>query len=129
MAEPRLRLAALPGDFAVTQLPAGSAPPPWAMAGSFWNVSGTAEEVSVVCETAQVPPGTTSETGWALLKLQGPFAFELTGILAAVANPLRDAGVGIFAVSTFDTDYVLVKHAQLDDARAALRSAGHVVDG
>ncbi|UTA51115.1 ACT domain-containing protein [Deinococcus radiodurans] len=62
------------------------------------------------------------------MKLHGPFDFGLTGILASVLNPLRDAGVGIFALSTYDTDYVLVAQEQLDKAVAALRDAGHHVD-
>ena len=92
-------------------------------------VTRTPDELSLVCEESRVPPGTRHQGSWVALKLHGPFDFGLTGILAAVLEPLRDAGVGIFALSTFDTDYVLVAAEQLPEALAALRGAGHTVEG
>lgn len=65
--------------------------------------------------------------GWRALKLHGPFAFDAVGILAALLAPLAQAGIGIFAVSTFDTDYLLVKAADLPRAMATLQAAGHVL--
>jgi hypothetical protein len=70
-----------------------------------------------------------AEPGWRALKLRGPFPFSATGILASVLSPLAEAEVPIFAVSTFDTDYVLVPEARLEKAVAALRAAGHTVSG
>lgn len=72
-----------------------------------------------------VPPGARAESGWACLQLHGPFPFAMTGILAAILNPLAEAGIGIFAVSTFDTDYVLIQEARLQAADLALQQAGH----
>lgn len=80
-----------------------------------------------MCDQALVPPGVQHEAGWAALMVQGPLDFALTGVLAAIAVPLRDAAVSIFAISTYDTDYVLVPEARLDDAVSALRAAGHTV--
>ncbi|MDO4246361.1 MAG: ACT domain-containing protein, partial [Deinococcus sp.] len=91
----------------------------------WWSVTRTADELSVVCGAKQVPDNVQSSRGWAALKLHGPFDFGLTGVLASILDPLRDAGVGIFAVSTFDTDYVLVAHRDLPTALTALREAGH----
>ncbi|PNY81198.1 ACT domain-containing protein [Deinococcus koreensis] len=122
---PQLTLSVLPARFAVAQLPP-DAPLP-VLGGEFFSLTGTGGELSLVCEEAFVPTGAKCERGWTALKLHGPFEFTLTGILAAVLNPLRDAGVGIFALSTFDTDYVLVKSERLDDALSALRGAGHTV--
>lgn len=121
----QLTLSVLPGLFAVSQLSPG-APIPTPV-GEFWSLTRTEGEVSLVCEEALVPAGAKFEGGWVALKLHGPFDFTLTGILAAVLEPLRHAGVGIFALSTFDTDYVLVKVERLQDALAALRGAGHTV--
>ncbi|PTA68764.1 ACT domain-containing protein [Deinococcus arcticus] len=118
-------LSLLPGRYAVVQLPP-DAPLP-TLAGAFWSLTRTPDELSLVCAEDQVPPGATAADGWVALKLHGPFPFHLTGILAGVLGPLRDAGVGIFALSTFDTDYVLVKQAQQAGATAALRAAGHTV--
>lgn len=122
-----LTLSVLGGEYAVCQLPSDAAPPAWAFEGEFWSVTRAPGELSVVCAAANVPDGVKAEKGWAALRLHGPFEFTLTGILARVLNPLRDAGVGIFALSTFDTDYVLVSGARLGDAVSALRAAGHTV--
>ncbi|MBZ9713462.1 ACT domain-containing protein [Deinococcus multiflagellatus] len=118
-------LSVLPGRYAVVQLPPDAPLPP--LAGAFWSLTRTADELSLVCAEAEVPPGSTAADGWVAFKLHGPFPFHLTGILASVLNPLRDVEVGIFALSTFDTDYVLVKQAQQPEATAALRAAGHTV--
>lgn len=127
-----LTLRVVPGSYSVSQLPADEPIPEWADGEGFVSIGRTADELSLVCLTSRVPndhPGLTTEPGWACLELVGPFAFTLTGILAAVLQPLADEGVGIFAVSTFNTDYVLVKEANLATAVAALRSAGHTVTG
>ncbi|RJF71537.1 ACT domain-containing protein [Deinococcus cavernae] len=119
-----LTLSVLPGEYAVSRLYPGHPVPSWALQGEFWTVSRSADELSVVCLAALVPDGVQTQKGWAALKLHGPFEFTLTGVLASVLNPLKDAGIGIFAVSTFDTDYVLVAQGQLAQATAALREAG-----
>ncbi|MEA2380663.1 MAG: uncharacterized protein QOH72_634 [Solirubrobacteraceae bacterium] len=82
-----------------------------------------------MCAAARVPDGARAESGWRALGVDGPLDFALTGVLAAVAVPLAEAGVSIFAVSTYDTDYVLVRADRLPDAVAALRGAGHSVTG
>lgn len=124
---PRLTLSLLPGEYAVARLEPGAPPPGWAQDGELWAVVAAPGELSVVTLAGHVPDGTPAERGWAALQLHGPFAFGLTGILASVLNPLRDAGVGIFALSTFTTDYVLVQRRQLEAAVKALRQAGHTV--
>lgn len=95
--------------------------------GELWAVLRTPGELTVVCEASHVPAGAQAESGWMALALQGPFPFGATGVLAAVAVPLATAGIPIFALSTFDTDVVLVKRAQLDRALEALREAGHTL--
>jgi hypothetical protein len=79
----------------------------------------------VVCAEAEAPEGAKCERGWRVLQVAGPLEFSLTGVLAAIAMPLAIAGLSIFAISTFDTDYLLVKEEQLAKAVEALRSAGH----
>ena len=85
----------------------------------------TEDELSIVCEDSAIPPGVRAERGWALLKLHGPFALDEVGVLSSFARPLADANVSVFAVATFDTDYLLVKTDRLEAALAALASAGH----
>lgn len=122
-----LRLLVLDGRLAVCRLEPGAGIPAWASKGDFFSVTRTPEELSVVCPDEDVPADVRSEGGWRALKLEGPFEFTQVGVLASVTVPLAEAGVGIFAVSTFDTDYVLLKEDQLDPAVAALRGHGHEV--
>ena len=113
------------GEFAVCRLDAGQAVPAWALQAEFCSVTRTPAELSIVCPATAVPEGVRAEKGWALLELAGPFPFELTGVLESVLRPLAEAGVPIFALSTFDTDWLLVPGGKLAMAVQALRSAGH----
>ncbi|MEJ2789070.1 MULTISPECIES: ACT domain-containing protein [unclassified Pseudoxanthomonas] len=123
-----LALSLLPGRYAVAQLPADSALPAWWPSTGMRHAGWTDDELSLVCEEAHVPGNVRCQRGWRMFKLQGPFDFALTGILKAVLDPLAAAGIGIFALSTYDTDYVLVQAPRLDEALSALRDAGHRID-
>ena len=124
----KLALDLRPGEYTVVKLdPAAPAGPELLAAPGLVSVTRTADEVSVVCRSESAPEGVAAEAGWRLLTVRGPFEFSLTGILAALAGALAAAGVPIFALSTFDTDHLLVKQADLDRAIAALREAGHDV--
>jgi uncharacterized protein len=120
-------LRLLPGRYAICRLAADAAVPSWASGGDFSSVTRTPDELSVVCAEAGAPDGVKCERGWRILQVAGPLEFSLTGVLAAIAAPLASAGVSIFAISTFDTDYVLVKEDNLAEAAAALGTAGHRV--
>ena len=120
-----LRFTALPGSFAVLRLAPDAAVPAALLVPPFHSVTRTPAELSVVCPESAVPAGSRAETGWALLALAGPFPFEMVGVLSSVLAPLAAAGVSIFALSTFDTDYVLVKRERLAVAIDALTAAGH----
>ncbi len=96
------------------------------MRPAFFCVASTAEELSIVCDESRVSAATQAERGWVALKLQGPFPFTMTGVLSSFLSPLAEARIPIFAISTFDTDYVLIKREHLDQAIAALAAAGHV---
>lgn len=124
----RLTLLRVPGEFAVCQLALGAPVPAWATAGDFFSVTRTADELSVVCRAEAVPDGVTGERGWSGLRVAGAMPFTLVGVLASLTVPIADAGVGVFAVSTFDTDYLLVKSVEMPKAVAALRAAGHAVE-
>jgi uncharacterized protein len=123
-----LRLFVLDCKLAICRLGARDDVPQWANTGTFTSITRTGSELSIVCQEESVPEGVERQPGWRVLQVEGPLAFELTGILASIAQPLTAAGVSLFAVSTFDTDYVLVREAQLDAAVAALRAAGHRVN-
>ncbi len=123
----RFELTVLPGFLAIVRLAANEPLPSWATAGDFFSVTRTSDELSVVCLANQVPPGLAAETVWRALKVHGPFALSEIGVLAALAAALAHAKVSLFAISTFDTDYLLVSEKKLDAAIAALRAAGHSV--
>lgn len=105
--------------------PTGSSLPPWATAGDFFSVTRTHDELSVVCRQEAVPEGFVCERGWRCLLVAGSMPFTLVGVLASLTTPVAKAGVGVFAFSTFDTDYLLVKEGEFQKAVAALRAAGH----
>jgi uncharacterized protein len=119
-------LRLLTGRYAVCRLAADAGAPEWAV-GPFVSVTRTHDELSVVCPEGLVPEGTKCDSGWRVLQVAGPLEFSLTGVLAAIATPLANAGIGIFAIATFDTDYVLLKEENLARATEALHGAGHGV--
>ena len=102
--------------------------PAWAISGGLLSVSWTHDETSIVCSEAAVPLDVQADTGWRAFKVAAPLDFSLTGILLSIAQPLAEAGIGIFAVSTYDTDYILVKETSLPAAIAALTVFGHRVN-
>lgn len=122
-----LTLTVLPEALAVCRLPAGASLPDWIDTNGFVAVTWTADETSVVCDARSVPEGIAADGPWCAFMVAGPLDLDLTGILLAVARPLAEAGVGIFAVSTYDTDYVLVRAASVEVAKKALSAFGHRV--
>jgi len=127
---PRLNLRLLEGRYSVCRLGAAEKATPWAAnAKAFSSVTRTADELSVVCAEAAVPAGTKCETGWRIFKIEGPLDFRLIGVLVSVTKPLADAKVSIFSISTYDTDYVCVREADLEKAIGAITAAGHRVKG
>jgi len=122
-----LTLQPLSGTFAVCRLAPDAPVPTWASAGAFYSVTRAPDELSVVCPEDLVPAGLRAERGWSCLQVEGPLDLSLTGVLASLAQPLAEAGVSVFAVSTFDTDYLLIRDGQLPAALPALTRAGHRV--
>ena len=123
----RLELTLFPERYAISRL-AGDAPlPEWATQGRFFSVTRTGDELSIVTELSRVPVGVDSQSGWRVLKVHGPFVLSEIGVLSALATPLAEAKISLFAVSTFETDYLLVASSTLSRAIAALERAGHTV--
>ena len=120
-----LTLSVMNGLFAVVKLSPESAIPDWATRGGFFSVTRNSEELSLVVPEANIPATIHAAGGWRLLKVHGPFAFNEVGVVAALANPLARIGVGIFVISTYDTDYLLVQQEEIPAAIEALEHAGH----
>ena len=118
------------GAWAIVRLGATDEVPDWALhASGFVSVTRTNDELSIVCPESAVPNDVHSDLGWAVLKLQGPFPFAQVGVLASCVSPLAEANISVFALSTFDTDYILVKATQISAACQSLTVAGHELTG
>ena len=122
-----LTLSILDGAFAICRLDASAQLPEWAMAGDFFSITRAASEISIVCAQEGVPEDVRCERDWRCFRVEGPLDFSLTGILNSLTAPLASAGVSIFAISTFDTDYLLVKERDFERTIENLVSAGHII--
>lgn len=118
----------MPARFSDCRLDPAQPVPGWATAGSWWNISRSESELSVVCEEALVPSGVLRTGPWRALVVAGSLSHDLVGVLAAISVTLAMAEIPIFAISTFDTDWLLVPAPHLDRASSALRAAGHIVE-
>ena len=121
-----LKFRQLPGLYAIVRLAPDAPTPAWATHGDFTSITRTSDELSVVCPAENVPKEIPSGPRWICLKLEGPFPFSQTGILLSFIEPLSNNGVPIFAISTYDTDYVLTQQEFAERAIDALRASGHV---
>jgi hypothetical protein len=119
------RFSVLEGGYSIHRLPPDSAVPEAVLLHPFSSVSRTRHELSIVASDSVEVPGARTESGWACLMLDGPFAFSEVGIVAGVTGAMAEAGVSVFVVSTFDTDYILVKRDNLAKALLAMRAAGY----
>ena len=118
-----MHLSTLPGLYSVCKIP-DTASVNWS--GELTFVGKTADELSLVCETALIPPNVLArEDGWRALRVDGTLDFSLIGILSGITSVLAQAGVSVFCVSTYNTDYVLVKEERLPAAVTALKAAGY----
>ena len=121
----QLKFRQLPGFYTIIRLAPGATIPNWVTKGDFTSITRTVDELSVVCSMENLPAGLASQPRWTCLKLEGPFAFSQTGILLSFIEPLSYRNVPIFAISTYDTDYVLVQEQHSRSAFDALIATGH----
>jgi hypothetical protein len=127
MARTKHTLTILPEIFSICRLDRDRGIPDWALASSFFSITGSAEELSVVSPQAQVPEGILRDDGWRCLKVEGPLDLSEIGVLASLTNPLAQEGISVFAVSTYDTDYLLVRQKDLEKAVMVLSQNGHQI--
>ena len=124
-----MKLKEIAGTYSILRYAPDEKIPDWVYQSGFLSVSRTDEELSIVCDAdavqdAEGADAQDREDDWKCLKVQGPLDFSLTGILSSIASPLADAKISIFAISTFDTDYVMLKSDHLGTAKQTLRTAG-----
>lgn len=126
MQSPRT-LTPLNETFAVCRLSPDAPIPAWATEGNLFSITHTADELSLVCRQDLVPEGTRCERDWRCLRVAGPIPFSTVGVVAGLTTALAEAGISVLVVSTFDTDYVLVKDADWTRALAALRDRDYAI--
>ena len=122
-----LKFRQLPGFYAIVRFAPGATIPQWATKGSFTSITRTTNELSIVCLANNIPKEIDPGPRWICLKLEGPFAFSQTGVLLSFIEPLSNNGIPIFAISTYDTDYVLVQEEFAGAAIGTLHEAGHML--
>jgi hypothetical protein len=127
MTDLRLELLLLSDRLAVCKLAREESIPAWATQGVFWSITRTPDELSVVCLEQSVPVDVQAESGWRGLRVAGVIEFSVAGVLASLSSSLAAAGISLFAISTFDTDYILVKEQDLRRAIDALTKHGHSI--
>ena len=120
-----ISLRRLEGGYAIAQLAADAAIPSWCDGEGFVSINRTDDELSVVCLQSRIPDDVKADRDWRCFKFVGPFAFDETGIALSVIRPLSENGIGIFLVSTFNTDFLLVKNRDAAAVERHLQSVGH----
>ena len=126
--ETKLKLAVLDGEYAVHRLSLKQHIPLNVLKDDFFSITKTNEELSIVCDAHFSVSSEKTEAGWACIKVLGPLDFALTGILAKISKVLAEAEISIFALSTYDTDYILIKSNTIDIAKNALQKAGYLFE-
>ena len=121
----KLRFRLLPALYSVARLPPHAPLPEWPPGKDLYSVTRTSSEISVVCLEGSEPEGAAVQAGWMAIELEGPIAFELTGVAAELTRSLASRSISVFVLSTFDTDYVLVPGSKGDEAVLALTADGH----
>jgi len=121
-----MKFTTLHGPFAICKLDPAAAIPDWAITGVLSSITRrTSNELSIICEQANVPQDTKAERGFRCIRLEGPFDFQAIGILESFLGPLAQAGVPVFALSTYDTDWILIQEKYWENALSVLMKAGH----
>jgi hypothetical protein len=123
-----VQLYALDELYAIVRLEPDADVPVWARNGHFWSITRSDAELSVVCPQDDVPPDASAERGWCALEVAGPLDFSLTGVVSSLVAPLAEQEIPLFLISTFETDYLLIREPDLPRSVEALTSAGHSVD-
>lgn len=122
MQQKKLKMKLLEDIYGVCRLDKNRSIPNWGIEGEFYSITRTEDELSIVCTQNSIPDDIQCEGNWRILKVEGPLDFSLVGILASISSLMAENGISIFAISTYDTDYILVKDKDLDKAIESLHN-------
>lgn len=122
-----LTMRLLKENYGVCRLDKTELIPEWSKNSDFFSITKTSDELSIVCSQDSIPDNIKCEKDWRILKVEGPLDFSLVGILSSISTVLKEKGISIFAISTYDTDYILVKNNDIDNAIESLIEGGYEV--
>lgn len=122
-----MKIIVLPEVFAICRLNQEQPIPEWALSNSFYSITKSSDELSIICWQSFVPDEVVKNGNWRCLKIAGPLDFSAVGILNSIAQPLAKNGISILAVSTYETDYIFVRQEQLPETLKILIKEGHEV--
>ena len=120
-----INLTVTDGLYSIIKLPPEAAIPQWALESAFFSITKTGDELSVVAESGCAPKGLDADAGWRTLKIEGVLDFSLVGVIAGISSVLAENNISVFVVSTYNTDYILIKKDNLDKAVRALKECGY----
>lgn len=123
-----MNIKVLEENYVVCRLDNEEVVPKWVNSKKFTSITRTEDELSIVCEDKNIPQEMKVERTWRILKIEGPLDFSLIGILADISSILANEKISIFAISTFDTDYILVKEEDLEKSISTLMNNGHYIN-
>ncbi len=121
-----MKLTLVDGLYSIARIPPSTAIPQWHLSSRFFSISKSEDEISIVCEDHLIPEEVKKDAGWILFKFKDKLDFQLTGILSSIAAPLAEHKISIFAVSTFDTDYILVERKAIERTMEILEKCGFI---
>jgi uncharacterized protein len=122
MENKKLKLSILSGKYGICHFDKNNSIPDWAKDEEFCSITRTPNELSIICPQEKIPGGILAEKGWRVLKVEGPLGFILTGVVASLSKPLADAGISIFYISAYETDYLMVEDDNLQKVKSILGS-------
>jgi hypothetical protein len=123
----KLALKVLDNEFSIYRFQLDETVPSSVLESSFYWLSKTDEELTIVCDSSIELGGGVKNAGWSCFKVLGPIDFSVIGVLAGISAVMASAHISIFSLSTFNTDYILVKSAHLERAKTVLGEAGYDV--
>ena len=127
MTQRKLKLSLLKNKYAICTLPNTAPIPDWALTEILISITRTDKELTIVCKQDMIPSELQSDINWRCFKIDGSFDLNQTGVISSISSPLADAGISIYVISTYDTDYFLVQDQNLQKAISTLSNSGHSI--
>jgi hypothetical protein len=127
MTQRQLKLSLLKDKYAICTLPNDTPIPDWALTQSLISITRTGKELTIVCRMDSIPSELQSDLNWRCFRIDGSFDLNQIGVISSISSPLADAGISIYVISTYDTDYFLVQDKNVEQTISTLSNSGHSI--